>query len=141
MEMEAFGGYVLVSCTLIFDENGNLDKIIHIATDITQQRKPEEAFRESKEEYRAMIDFFSDAVLLVDIEGNLIECNLKSGKLLGYSKNEILKPNIRDINPPEEFKRVQKVFKRITKENIGPFTTLILTKDNKSPSRYNSKSC
>ncbi|MBI5679389.1 MAG: PAS domain S-box protein [Methanobacterium sp.] len=131
MEMEAFGGHALVSCTPIFDENGDLDKIIHIATDITQRKKSEESLKESEEKYRAMMDFSSDAVMLADLEGNLIECNKKSEELIGYSKNEILKLNINDIHPLEELEKIQKAFKNISKRNVAVFDTLVLTKDNK----------
>jgi diguanylate cyclase (GGDEF)-like protein/PAS domain S-box-containing protein len=43
MEVEALGGTYLVSCTPVFDEKGDLQKVIHIATDIT-----EESLRESE---------------------------------------------------------------------------------------------
>ncbi len=37
MIMEAFGGYYMVSCTPLFDINGKLEKVLHIATDITDR--------------------------------------------------------------------------------------------------------
>jgi len=39
IELEAFDGQYLVSCTPIFDEEGRLEKVIHIATDITERKK------------------------------------------------------------------------------------------------------
>ncbi len=39
MELEAFDGLYLISCTPIFDEEGRLEKVIHIATDITKHKK------------------------------------------------------------------------------------------------------
>lgn len=42
MEMEALGGVYLVSCTPVLNEEGNLQKIIHIATDITARKQAEE---------------------------------------------------------------------------------------------------
>ncbi|MHC4535126.1 MAG: histidine kinase dimerization/phosphoacceptor domain -containing protein [Planctomycetota bacterium] len=42
MEMEALGGTFLVSCTPVFDDAGQLEKIIHIATDITERKRAEE---------------------------------------------------------------------------------------------------
>ena len=39
MEMESLGGHYLVSCTPVLDEDGNIRKVIHIATDITERKK------------------------------------------------------------------------------------------------------
>ncbi len=41
MEVAALDGLYLISCTPLFDEEGNLDKVIHIATDITEHKKLE----------------------------------------------------------------------------------------------------
>ncbi len=41
MEIEMFGRIFLVSCTPIFDKDGNIKKIIHISTDITDRKKVE----------------------------------------------------------------------------------------------------
>ncbi|HAM50584.1 MAG TPA: chemotaxis protein, partial [Nitrospiraceae bacterium] len=38
MEVEALGNIFPVSCTPVLDEQGNLEKIIHIATDITERK-------------------------------------------------------------------------------------------------------
>jgi PAS domain S-box-containing protein len=43
--VEAFNGTYLVSCTPLFDENGRLDKVVHLATDITEQVKIEAALQ------------------------------------------------------------------------------------------------
>jgi two-component system cell cycle sensor histidine kinase/response regulator CckA len=42
MDMEALGGNYIVSCTPVFDETARLQKIIHIATDVTYLKKSEE---------------------------------------------------------------------------------------------------
>jgi PAS domain S-box-containing protein len=47
-EMEASGRAYWVSCTPILDEEGKLDKVIHIATDITRFKKTEYALQKSK---------------------------------------------------------------------------------------------
>ncbi|MBN2475149.1 MAG: PAS domain S-box protein [Pirellulales bacterium] len=48
MEMEAFGGVYLVSCTPVTDKEGRLQRVIHIATDITERKRVEEALREKE---------------------------------------------------------------------------------------------
>lgn len=42
MEIEALDGTYLVSCTPVFDDKGELKNIIHIATDITEQKKSQD---------------------------------------------------------------------------------------------------
>jgi signal transduction histidine kinase/DNA-binding response OmpR family regulator len=48
MEVQALEGSFLVSCTPIFDAEGRLEKVIHIATDITEQKRAEAELRESQ---------------------------------------------------------------------------------------------
>ncbi|MDF1540872.1 MAG: PAS domain-containing protein [Candidatus Thorarchaeota archaeon] len=43
MVIEALGGTYLVSCTPVMDKDGNLERIIHIATDISARFRAEEA--------------------------------------------------------------------------------------------------
>jgi len=47
MEVEALGGWFMISCTPIYNNAKKLKTIIHVATDISQQKKAE--FRISKE--------------------------------------------------------------------------------------------
>jgi PAS domain S-box-containing protein len=49
MEMETVSGTYLVSCTPVFDDDGRLDQVIHIATDISELKRTEEALRRSLE--------------------------------------------------------------------------------------------
>jgi K+-sensing histidine kinase KdpD len=50
MEMEALGGVFLVSCTPVYDKNGHLRQVIHVATEITQRVRAEEALRRRNQE-------------------------------------------------------------------------------------------
>jgi signal transduction histidine kinase len=49
MEVEALGGFYMVSCTPVFDENGKLLHVIHIATNITKIKETENELIEAKE--------------------------------------------------------------------------------------------
>jgi PAS domain S-box-containing protein len=53
MEMEIFGGVYLVSCTPVFNESGGLERIIHIATDITGLKRAQEELRRKNDELQA----------------------------------------------------------------------------------------
>lgn len=50
MEMEAFDRTFMVSCTPIFDENGKLSKIIHLATDITNAKRAENKLKDHEKQ-------------------------------------------------------------------------------------------
>ena len=112
-----------------------------IIRDITERKKGEKnrikgekALRENEEKYKAIMDYSSDAIFLADFDGNFMECNKKAEELLGYSPDEILKLNFRDIHPSEELEKVQKHFNKAITGNMGIVETLVLTKDNRKVS-------
>ena len=47
MHMETLDGHYLVSCTPVLDEDGEIDRVIHISTDITEKIKLEHQLRQS----------------------------------------------------------------------------------------------
>ena len=52
-EVAALGGYFHVSCTPVFDTGGRLEKVIHIAMDVTEQRKAQDELRAAYEQISA----------------------------------------------------------------------------------------
>ena len=91
MEMEAFGGYAIVSCTPIFDENGDLDKIIHISTDITKMKQAEEALKSSERKYRELVDNAMVAIFTTNVDGDILFANNEMVKMYKYSGLDDLK--------------------------------------------------
>jgi PAS domain S-box-containing protein len=75
MEVEALGGVFLVSCTPVFDEKGNVQKIIHIATNITKRKQAEEALQDSEQRFRTLFNKSVEAQLLLNHEGKVVDCN------------------------------------------------------------------
>lgn len=66
MEMEALGGIFIVSCTPVTDDNGNLRKIIHIATDVTDRKMAEKELKRKEKELKKRVqeleEFYNIAV-------------------------------------------------------------------------------
>jgi PAS domain S-box-containing protein len=77
MEMCGVGGTYLVSCTPVLDAQGNLEKVIHIATDITARKRAEEALNQSHSLLQAAFDSTADGLLVVDAQGKIIQSNRK----------------------------------------------------------------
>ena len=67
---------------------------ISVAIDVTEQRRAEQALRESEELHRQLFEVESDAILLVDQEsGRLLAANAAATLLYGYSREELLSMN------------------------------------------------
>ena len=83
--------------------NGSLCAIA-VAVDVTEQRRAEQALRESEELYRCLFEVESDALVLVDKEsGQLLAANAAAMRLYGYSREELLSRNRIDLSAePEE---------------------------------------
>lgn len=54
MEVEALEGTYLVSCTPVFNDEGVLEKVIHIATDITERKQTERNVQEYQKQLKQM---------------------------------------------------------------------------------------
>ena len=54
MEVEALGRVFFVSCTPIFDRTGKLDRIIHIANDVTDRKRAQEKLRDNQKKLKAL---------------------------------------------------------------------------------------
>ncbi len=98
MLVEVLDRTFLVSCTALADASGKFEKAIHIATDVTDRKRSEEALKESEEKYRNLFEAESDALLLIERETeNILDVNQAAVNLYGYSRNELLSMTIADL--------------------------------------------
>ena len=80
--------------------------------------------------YRALMDGASDAILLANSQGNLIEVNQRAEALLGYSREELTSLHMSQIHPPESLEAARNHFRNVAQKNIGPnLDSIVLRKD------------
>lgn len=84
-----------------------------------ERRRAQEALRESEEKYRGLMDYASDAILLVDPAGQVTEANRRAEELLGYSQEELLGMDYGEIFPREEADNIRKKLKEIARKGSG----------------------
>lgn len=98
MEVQAPGGTYLVSCTPIMDEAGRLERVIHIATDITPLKRAEQALADSEARYHAIFENSTDAVVLMN--GTIVDCNPAAERLWGRPRDRIIGHDPVEFAPP-----------------------------------------
>jgi two-component system, sporulation sensor kinase E len=75
--------------------NAELEKMV-------EERSAE--FRQSEEKYHSLIEQASDAIYILDFNGNFSDVNASMCKMIGYTKEELLQLNVETIIDPEELK-------------------------------------
>jgi len=73
----------------------------------------EKKLREREEKYRKLFQHSHDAIIIHDLEGNIIDFNQKALKQLNYHKSELSNLRITDLHPKESLKKAQWAFDKI----------------------------
>ncbi len=72
-----------------------------LVTDITERKHAEESLRQNEDRYRDLVENSHDLICTHDLDGNLLSVNPYPGEILGYSTEELLQMNLRDVLTPE----------------------------------------
>jgi PAS domain S-box-containing protein len=83
------------------NERGEIVGTVGCGRDVTKERAIEESLRQSESRYRDLFDNALDVIYTHDLEGNYTSVNGAAKRLLGYSEEEFLDLNFRDIVTPE----------------------------------------
>lgn len=86
----------------VFDANETLIGIVGISHDITERNQSEQALRASENKYRTLVEQASDGIHTYDVQGNFIETNSKLCEMLGYTADELLRLNVKDLVPADD---------------------------------------
>jgi PAS domain S-box-containing protein len=101
--------------------------------EIGERLRIEEALRNSEKKYRALINEASDAIILLDTEGNVLDTNKKTLELFGCSKDDLLQMHVSELHPEEELETTITAFKEAVQSGSGSLNdTKILRKDGKT---------
>ncbi len=115
------------------DTGGDFKQAHCVLHDITERKEAEERLKKSEGRYRALLDSASDAILIADLHGNLMEVNKKAQKLLGFTRQEMLMMNYTQLHPNEELGSVINTFREMAEGQDGSrINTRALRKDGTS---------
>jgi PAS domain S-box-containing protein len=83
----------------------------------------------SEEKFRKLFDSATDAIFILDEQGNFIDLNRTSHERLGYTREEMLSRNVSEIDPPEFASRVPERLKELREKGCLVFESAHVRKD------------
>ncbi|WP_281279856.1 PAS domain-containing hybrid sensor histidine kinase/response regulator [Cohnella pontilimi] len=110
--------YFQVRALVSFDDNGEAAKINGTVQDITDRKIIELKLQETVERYTSLKKYNHDAVMSVDMEGNIINGNMMAQQLTGYPISEIIGKNLSHFIGKDNVKEIlSRSVKDVTVEN------------------------
>ncbi|MDO6433371.1 PAS domain S-box protein [Flavitalea sp. BT771] len=109
------GGIYWVDTTIVpfLDENGKPYQYVAIRADITERKQAEQAFRESQQLLRAIVDNSEAVIYVKDLQGQYLMVNSRFLELFHLDASEVLGKTDRSILPSEAADAVMAVDRRV----------------------------
>lgn len=71
--------------------------ILSVSNDITERKAAEDALSESEQRFRTLVEQATDALFVVNTDGQLIDVNQEACHTLGYTRDELLQLSVPDV--------------------------------------------
>jgi PAS domain S-box-containing protein len=105
--------------------------VIMIGRILSKLRRAEMTSHELETRFTTLFHNSSDEIYLADLKGNLIEANQVACETLGFSRQELLQKNFRDLKTPKYFDTVEPNLKKIVEQGRHVYETEHVSKDGK----------
>ncbi len=114
-----------------FDDAGQPIRMAGTVRDITEQKRSDEALRESEWRHRNILHAAMDGFWLMDVQGRFLDVNEAACRMSGYSREELLAMCISDLDAAETPDETAKHIEANRKDGIDRFETKHRRKDGK----------
>jgi len=100
-----------------------------ITTNMTRKKQSEKALMETEERYRMIFNGSRDAVFITDRQSRFLDVNQAAVSLTGYSKDELVKMNLPDLQEVMDLSYYNDIFTRILNGESILNNSVIRTKE------------
>ena len=109
--------WLLNQYTPVKDEEGNIERIIYLALDITEEKKLEEKLAETVKEIMYLKKGVDSTLLRAEYlpDGTLLDANALHQKTIGYNIEDFRGKNILEFVPEAERDDFKKIWEKVTK--------------------------
>ena len=76
--------------------------LVGVVLDVTDRIRNEQELQRSEERYRELFENANDIIYTHDLAGKFTSINKAAERVLGYSHDEVLRLNVRDVVAPEQ---------------------------------------
>ncbi len=114
----------------VLSKDGEVNRVVGIAEDITERKNTEQALLESEQRFRLAFESSPDAIFWADGHtGDIIKCNREAERLMGMDRNEIEGLHHARLHPPEHAEFYRKGFESHTVDQTSGVEGEILRSD------------
>lgn len=103
--------------------------VIMIGRILHSLKRAEDARHELETRFATLFHHSSDEIYLADLKGNLLEVNQVACDTLGYSRQEFLQKNFKDLKTPKYFDTVDPNLEKIIRQGRHVYETEHVSKD------------
>jgi two-component system NtrC family sensor kinase len=128
MEIETLNGTFLVSCTPIL-KNGTIEKVIHVASDISEQKRIENELTDSQERFRSLVEDINDVIFSLDLSGALTYISPVFSRFFSYDIDTLVGSNFMEFVHPDDLQNVLVRLEGILKGDIEPYQYRLIDRD------------
>ncbi|NQT25853.1 PAS domain S-box protein [candidate division KSB1 bacterium] len=105
-EMKIGEQFQLYQTVPLVDEDGKINRILAVVENVTERKKSEFALKESEERYKRLAEATFEGIG-ISRQGKVVDVNQQIAEIYGYSHDEFITKNFKDLVHPEDLEMVQ----------------------------------
>lgn len=116
-------------CYHIRDEDGQIQQVVLLSEDVTEQKKAQEKVRWSEARYRALVEQINDVLFTLDDNGTFTYVSPVIETVSGFTPGDILGKPFSDFVHPDDVETLRHSFQYTLSGTQKPSEFRIITKD------------